>query len=126
MDRSDEISLTLPREREFQLVAHLVLGGLALRHDLTIETLEDLQLALGAVLDRVGADGEVTVTLCVRDGALQARVAPVDIGTELDRADDGTELSLHRVLWTVVDDVDVESDRVTLTKNLHAAEVTHG
>jgi len=126
MHHSDEISLTLPREREFQLVAHLVLGGLALRHELTIETLEDLQLALGAVLDRAGRDGDVTVTLCVRDGALQARVAPVDLGDELNRADDGTELSLRRVLWTVVDDVEVEPDRVTLTKNLHAAEVAHG
>ena len=55
MIEQDEITLTLPRAREFHNVAHLVLAGLALRLNLTIETLEDLQIALGAVLDRVGA-----------------------------------------------------------------------
>jgi hypothetical protein len=125
MDDADEIRLTLPRDREFQLVAHLVLGGLALRHELTIETLEDLQLALGAVLDRAAPGGDVTVTLCVRDGRLQARVGPVDLGAELDRADDENELSLRRVLWAVVDDVEVEPDRVTLTKKV-GEKALHG
>ena len=39
MPTSDEITLTLPRDREFHRIAHLVLGGLALRLELTIETL---------------------------------------------------------------------------------------
>jgi len=39
----DEITLTVPRERPFYRVAHLVLGGLAVRLDLTYDTLEDLQ-----------------------------------------------------------------------------------
>src|SRR5262249_55809694 len=46
MPNPDEITLTLPHEREYHRVAHLVLGGLAVRLELTIETLEDLQLAL--------------------------------------------------------------------------------
>ena len=50
---ADEITLTLPRAPEFQRVAHLVLGGLAARLNLTVESLEDLQLALDAVLDRM-------------------------------------------------------------------------
>ncbi len=50
---ADEITLTLPRAPEFQRVAHLVLGGLAVRLNLTVEHLEDLQLALDAVLDRL-------------------------------------------------------------------------
>ena len=53
---TDEIVLTLPRDREFHGVAHLVVGGLGSRLDLTIEHLEDLQLALEALL-RVRADG---------------------------------------------------------------------
>jgi hypothetical protein len=121
MGEPDEITLTLPREREFQRVAHLVLGGLALRHDLTIETLEDLQLALGAVLDRAVSDGEVTVAMSLRDGSLQTRVGPIDLGGELDRADDGDELSLKRVLWAVVDDVEVDGTWVRLSK-----KVAHG
>ena len=48
---ADEITLTIPRDPEFHRVAHLVLGGLAARLDLTIESLEDIQLALDALLD---------------------------------------------------------------------------
>ena len=75
---------------EFHHVAHLVLGGLALRLNLTFETLEDLQLALGAVLDhlepgdeRLG--GEVTVAVSLEDGGLEIRVQPVDLLDELER-----------------------------------------
>src|SRR5437868_11675950 len=50
----DEIALTLPGDDAFHGVAHLVLGGVATRHDLTMETLEDLTLALDTVLDRYG------------------------------------------------------------------------
>ena len=38
---SDEIVLRLPRERPFFDVAHLVLGGLAVRLDLGYEQLEE-------------------------------------------------------------------------------------
>jgi hypothetical protein len=116
----DEIALTLPRDRDFQRIAHLVLGGLALRHDLTIETLEDLQLALGAVLDRAGDAGEVTVTMRLHDGALEARVEPVDLREELAR-DDGEALGLRRVLWAVLDDVEADGRSVRLVKR-----VAHG
>jgi hypothetical protein len=114
---NDEIVLTIPRDREFHRVAHLIAGGLALRLDLTIETLEDLQLALGAVLDYADADGELTVVFRNEDGVLETRVGPVDVTEELDRPDDG-DLNLHRVLATVVDDVKVEGDWVRLTKRV--------
>src|SRR5579875_2668259 len=71
MPTRDEIRLTLPCDRDFHRVAHLVLGGLALRHELTIETLEDLQLALAAVLEAAGPAGEVTVAMTVVDGSLE-------------------------------------------------------
>ena len=48
----DQITLTIPRDRALYSVAHLVLGGLGSRLDLTIEHLEDLQLAVDAVLER--------------------------------------------------------------------------
>jgi hypothetical protein len=118
MPQPDEITLTLPREREFYRVAHLVLGGLALRLELTIETLEDLQLALSAILDRAQDDGEVTVAMTLRDGTLETSIGPVDLSEELAGSTDDQSLSLRRILWAVVDDVQVEGDRVRLVKRV--------
>jgi hypothetical protein len=119
MPQPDEITLTLPHEREFHRVAHLVLGGLALRLELTIETLEDLQLALSTILDRAKGDGEVTVAMTLVDGALETRVGPVDLSDELEGGDDDQTLSLRRILWTVVDDVKVDGDHVRLVKKVN-------
>jgi hypothetical protein len=46
---SDEIRLVLPAEEDFRPVAHLVVGGLGARHDLTFEDLDDLQVAVEAL-----------------------------------------------------------------------------
>jgi hypothetical protein len=120
MVEADEITLTLPRDREFHRVAHNVLGGVAIRLELTIETLEDLQLALGALLDRaeVGSSpgDDITVTLTLRDGTVEALVGPIELGDELTRDDEG--LGLRRVLATVVDDVQLDGDYVRLTKKV--------
>ena len=63
----DEIILTIPGEQSFREVAHLVLGGVAARLDLTFEGIDDLETALDAVLERTAADGEVTVRLRIDD-----------------------------------------------------------
>ena len=118
MPQPDEITLALPHEREFHRVAHLVLGGLAVRLELTIEMLEDLQLALSTILDRAKGDGEVTVSMTLIDGVLETSVGPVDLSDELAGGDDDQTLSLRRILWTVVDDVQVEGDRVRLVKKV--------
>jgi hypothetical protein len=118
MPQPDEITLTLPHEREFHRVAHLVLGGLAVRLELTIETLEDLQLALSTILDRAKGDGEVTVSMSLVDGALETTVGPVDLSGELDGDEDDETLSLRRILRAVVDDVQVDGDRVRLLKKV--------
>ena len=117
---TDEITLTIPRDRDFHRVAHLIVGGLALRLELTIETLEDLQLALGAVLDHAGEDGEVTVVLRTDDGVIEARVGPVEVGDELERPDEDGDLGLRRVLSAVVDEVRVDGNWVELTKRVNA------
>src|SRR5436190_6777063 len=104
---NDEVTLTLPHDREFHRVAHLVLGGLALRLDLTIETLEDMQIALAALLDRADPEAEVTISMSIRDEMLETRVSPLEVSDWLATpAED--ELSLRRVLAAVVDDVEVE------------------
>jgi anti-sigma regulatory factor (Ser/Thr protein kinase) len=121
----DTITLTLPPEREFQRVAHLVLGGLAVRLNLTLEALEDLQLALDGLLDSGSAEEEVTLELSVVDGAIEASVGPFraqSVQRALDAEDDG--VGLRRVLDTVVDHVEVEArdggDWVQLTKRIDA------
>jgi hypothetical protein len=107
---TDEIRLTLPDDRDFFRVAHLVLGGLAIRLNLTFESLEDLQLALDGLLDRRPGDGEVTVCVTVRDGVLETLVGPFQpdaMRRELER-ELGGDFNLRRVLDAVVDDVGIE------------------
>ena len=106
--KSDQVTLTLPRDRDFHRVAHLVLGGLAVRLDLTFEHLEDLQLALTGVLDRLDEGGEVTVALRVTDNDLEASVGPCHerVRQELE-GEVGDEVGLRRILDAVVDDVQI-------------------
>ena len=103
----DRITLTLPRERDFFRVAHLVVGGLAVRLDLTFENLEDLQVALATVLRE--SDGEVTVSVRVQPDQIEASIGPFGSGAQeldLDReVEEG--VPLRRVLETVCDSVDV-------------------
>ncbi|SRR6266851_8249945 len=117
----DEITLTLPRESDFQTVAHLVLGGLAARLNLTLENLEDLQLALGALLGRRGSLDEqpVTVRMTIREDELEILVGPLD-GKLLEAVDRDAEdeLGVRRVLESTVDDVQVDGRSVRLTKQV--------
>lgn len=118
----DEIVLTLPRERPFYGVAHLVLGGLAARLNLTFENLEDLQLALDSLLEQHDGAGEVTVRLRISAGTIQAEVGPFgdSVREELEREQTG--VGLRRILDTVVDRVELGEEQgdawVTLTKNV--------
>jgi hypothetical protein len=120
---ADEITLTIPRQPEYRRVASFVLGGLAARLNLTIESLEDIQLALDALLARLeGPGGEVTVRMIVRDDALVTRVGPLETSVldELER-DPGDWLGVRRVLDSTVDDVLVDGDWAVLTKAVSVA-----
>jgi anti-sigma regulatory factor (Ser/Thr protein kinase) len=118
---TDEITLTLPRERPFFGIAHLVLGGLAVRLDLTLEHLEDLQLALAGVLERRDAGEEaVTVSVRVEGDTLKTRVGPFDperLRGDLD-AGDGEGIGLRRLLDTVVDRAELDGPYIELTKTV--------
>lgn len=107
----DEITLTVPRDREFYPVAHLVLGGLAVRLNLTLESLEDLQVAVDGILDRGEASGAITMRVRVTERGLEAELGPFDgDGLQGDLArQPGDELGLRRILDAVVDDVSVVS-----------------
>ena len=117
---TDEITLTIPREPGFEGVAHLVLSGLAVRLNLTIENLEDLQLALEALLDTTESGDDLTIAMRLDDGELRTLVGPLPSrlldAIEHDAVDG--EVGVRRVLETTVDDVFVDGDHVTLTKKV--------
>jgi anti-sigma regulatory factor (Ser/Thr protein kinase) len=118
---TDEIRLTLPRDRDFFRIAHLVIGGLAVRLDLTLENLEDLQLALAGLLDEHDGPTEVTIAVRVDGDRLTTRIGPIDaerLRAELEQ-DEG--MGLGRVLATVADHVRVEGDDVELVKTVERA-----
>jgi hypothetical protein len=122
---SDEITLTIPREAPFHEVAHLVLGGVAARLNLTFESLDDLETALDAVLERAAEHGEVTVKLRIEGGAIVARVGPFAgprLRAELER-DAADEVTLRRILDTVVDRFELDGDGwLELTKRVEREE----
>jgi hypothetical protein len=123
MPQMDEIVLTLPRERPFYAVAHLVLGGLAARMNVTVEHLEDLQLAIDSVLAEEDGGGDVTVRLRVHDSSIEADIGPFtgSFSAELEHEQEG-QVGLRRILSAVVDDVRLVDEQgatwVTLAKSV--------
>ncbi len=119
---ADEISLTLPADDAFHSVAHLVLGGLAARLNLSLEHLEDLELALDSLLERPSDGREMTLRVLVEDSVLRTIVGPFNsVRAELEEG--GTNsLNLGRILRAVCDSVEIEdrdgSQWVELTKRL--------
>jgi len=118
----DVITLTIPREQPFHEVAHLVLGGVAARLNLTFESIDDLETALDAVLERASDEGEVTVRLRLEDASIVTCVGPFEsegLRAELEHESAGEEVSLRRVLDTVVDRYELQPNGwLELTKDL--------
>ena len=110
---SDSITLSIPHAKPYHGVARLVVGGLAARLELSYEHLEDLQLALESVLDSEGfVDGEeVTVKLEVNPDSVVMGIGPIDpdmVRHDLER-EAGAEISLSRLLSTLVEEVSIEA-----------------
>lgn len=104
----DEIRLTVPRERPFFGVAHLVLAGLAARLDFTVEHLDDLQLALDGLFEADG-DGDMTLAVRIGDDGVEAEVGPFAGSLSAALAEPaGSDVGLRRVLETVVDSFEVK------------------
>ena len=122
----DEITLTIPRDASFHEVAHLVLGGVAARLDLSFESLDDLETALDAAHERASESGdEVTVKLRIAKDAIVARVGPFaseSLRADLER-DPDESMSLRRVLDTVVDSYRLDPEGwLELTKHVERQE----
>ena len=105
----DEITLTIPRDRALYSVAHLVLSGLGIRLNLTIEHLEDLQLAVDAVLERSRKEEEnVTIAVSVSEGQLETLIGPMRDGVRAELAEPESEdVGLRRILDALVDGVEL-------------------
>jgi len=104
---TDEVTLTLPAQEDFRHVAHLVVGGLGARREMTYEDLEDLQVAFDAILACREDDEDIVVTMSVEGGVVRAAVGPFD-ESALERLDDDPGgLAPRRVLDTVCDNVSV-------------------
>ena len=107
------IELRIPNERPFHGVARLVVGGLAARHNLSYEALEDLQLALATILESDGyaAAGEIRVEVEVTDEAITMAIGPLNGDTvrgDLQQSSEG-DLGLGRLLGTLVEDATVDA-----------------
>ena len=120
----DEVRLTLPVEPRFAPVAHLVIGGLGSRLELTVDGLEDLQLAIDSLFHRGRSGGDVTIAMRLENGSLVTEMGPFPADTlrrELaeERAGD---LGLRRILDTVMDGIETRDDNggtwITLRKRL--------
>jgi hypothetical protein len=121
---TDEVTLTLPAQEDFRHVAHLVVGGLGARREMTYEELEDLQVGFDAILACRDDDEDIVVTMSIEDGVVHASIGPFD-DDALDRLDEGPDgLAPRRVIETVCDTVSL-SERdgaswVEVTKRVSA------
>src|SRR5687768_12816395 len=108
----NEFSIRIPRERPFSAVAGFVVGGIASRHDLTLDALDDLRLALDSLLERdeeAGElEGDVSILLRVTSEAIETSVGPLGTRTVSElQQQAGGELGLRRLLDTLVDHIAV-------------------
>ena len=110
----EEIALTLPADESFHGVAHLVLGGLAARLDLSFDALEDLELGLDTLLERIdGESTEVSVRVRIEDDDVTLSVGPfsrIKLRGELE-TESGKALDLRRILDAVSDRIDVVDEQ---------------
>ncbi|HEU5216527.1 MAG TPA: hypothetical protein VFU30_13415 [Gaiellaceae bacterium] len=122
---TEEIRLVIPAEEDFRPIAHLVTGGLAMRLDVTYDDLDDLQVAIEALLALRDDAGELVLSLSADEGVLRATLGPFAPDAVHAGERDGG-LDLHRVLETVCDTQEVEERDggawVELTKRVATAE----
>jgi len=127
---SEEITLVVPAQEDFRPIVHLVIGGLAVRLDLTMDALEDLQVALDALLARRDDEGDVVVRVVFDDQVVRATVGPLPSAILEDIERDGNELGLRRVLETVCETFELEERNgeawVELTKQTAAPTAAGG
>jgi hypothetical protein len=109
---SDRIELVTPVGRAWDPVIRLVLGGIGDRLDLGFDELDDLQLAVERLLAEARFEDRVTLSFEILERSVRVRIGPILTGAVADAlqgppAKPG-ELTLGRILQTVVDSYGVE------------------
>ena len=115
----DRIVLTVPRDPDQLAVVRLVVGGLAARLELPFEAMDDLQLAVEALLGALDRGLEqAVITVDVADDELAILIGPYGdaVRAQILEADGdrAATLGLGRLLDTLVDRVDgIDRDGTT-------------
>lgn len=110
----DVVELVTPVGRDWDAVARLVLAGVGERLHMSVEEVDDLQLAVERLLLEAGpADEQMCMVLEIDPGRMvRVRLGPLRerSATAALRAPDPPpgQLGLRRILQTVVDSFDVE------------------
>ena len=108
----ERIDLEAPLTGDFQPVVRLIIGGIAERVDFAFEEIDDLQLAVERLLAEAGSQDSVRLSFEVAEGRVRARVGPLSERKVADALRNGEgapgELTLARILQTVVDSFGVE------------------
>jgi hypothetical protein len=109
---SERIDLEAPLAGAFQPVIRLVIGGVAERVDFGFEEIDDLQLAVERLLAEAGSEGRVRLSFEIGERHVRTHVGPLRERAIADALRDGEappgELTLRRILQTVVDSFGVE------------------
>jgi hypothetical protein len=108
----ERIDLEAPLGGDFQPVIRLIIGGIAERVDFGFEEIDDLQLAVERLLAEAGSQESVQLSFEVGEGHVRTRVGPLQERAIAEALQDGEqipgELTLKRILETVVDSFGVE------------------
>ena len=106
------IQLEAPLAGAYEPVVRLVIAGIAERVDFGFEEIDDLQLAVERLLAEAGSEGGVKLSFELGDHSIRTRVGPLNERAIADALRDGDappgELTLKRILQTVVDSFGVE------------------
>ena len=109
---ADTIELITPVDRVWDPVVRLVLGGIADRIDLPFEQLDDLQLAVERLRAEAGSQEALKLSIELTGSSVRVRLGPLRehaIADALQGPEPAPgELTLRRVLDTVVDSFGVE------------------
>jgi len=110
-DRAERIDLEAPLSGDFQAVVRLIIGGIAERVDFAFEEIDDLQLAVERLLAETCTVDTVRLSFEVGTRNIRTSVAPLSAHKVSEALENGDgpagELTLRRVLQTVVDSFDV-------------------
>lgn len=72
------VSLTIPRDADLLSLFSMILGGIAVRRNLSVENLDDLQLAVDSVLaDEGGAGTDISMAVQLHEEGLDIRLSPL-------------------------------------------------